>query len=157
MIVLALLCVVASGCGSSDSPPSANIDRCPQQAPKGVRGDSPRAANELFPTGASKALVCRYKEAGRPDGHWVSAPPSIERLEDQFDALKPVKSGGVACEAGFPIQYLLSVRYPEEEDVHLLVSFEGCGSVSNGVDDTIYYPVPKLRLLLDSLLTPDTQ
>jgi hypothetical protein len=157
-----------TGCGGSNGG-AANATgsvRLPTQCPKSkfhkvLADENPRAASELFPTGAREVLLCGYRSEQSQSMHEATlgiaekrekSMATIHELERVFDSLPIVSSGATTCESGSPRFYFLFVRYPDEPRVVVRVSYTECNTARNGVSRDTFDP-KRTDIVLDRVLS----
>jgi hypothetical protein len=151
-----------SGADQSGTSGAASLQReCPKNGLHPLPGGNLDASEVLVPPHAVQARLCRYRQ--RPPEikgklpttvteASIESPPELHRLEALLGVLPPVEGGAVACESGVPLEFLIGFKYRNEPPVVVRVSYQACGSVTNGASDETYEAPEALRRALNGFL-----
>jgi hypothetical protein len=141
----------------------------PRKCPIGRAGDgaqeNPRGINQLWPSGANRALVCRFERTlpFQTRGHHGSAVQKVShaertldgqmlaRLESRMQALEMAAVREEACPEEKTVRYTIGVAYASRPGLVVRVNYAGCSSVSNGAGTRGYQPSTSLTRFLDGL------
>jgi hypothetical protein len=138
---------------------------CPKAGFGERRAQNPRAADQLWPEGASRALICR-EEVTLPfntPGKRSSPTQSVRRserilagsklaaLESLMRSLGPDREGESTCPETNSVTYRIGVSYPDEPDLVVLAEYSGCEFVSNDVVRRTYGTSDSLNRFFASL------
>lgn len=151
--------------GIVNSRPFSVPRRCPIRRVSDGAQENPQAIDRLWPSGANRALVCRYERTlpFQTPGHHDSAVQNVSHaeaalsgqmlagLESRVQALRKASAGEGTCPEEKIVRYTIGVSYANRPGLVVRVNYAGCSSASNSAGAGGYQPSSSLTRFLDRL------
>lgn len=148
---LLLLVVGVAACGSTASGPT--LTHCPKWSPEISAGGSPGGAGETVKEEPVSALVCRWRGNERNQterAERVVRGPALTHLVKALNSLPPGEEGEFSCPSGWPLSYLVGLRYSDAAEIEVEAEYHSCDTART--EDGYWGASTELEKELNALL-----
>jgi hypothetical protein len=133
LVLTVAMCAALLG-GAANAAAAKPPPLCHTKAPQSVAPNSwEPTKTQLAPSGAGAIRLCRYdlqRKIAR--GTLLRRRAWVGKLVREFNVLRPMPSGVVACPADLRLMVVALLAYPDGHTVTISVDESGCQVVTNG-------------------------